>query len=53
MILGYITVKNKKQAKEIIKLLLDQNLLFTTNISTTKVFKRNRATGLIENTSKQ
>lgn len=48
MILGYITVKNKKQAKEITKLLLEQNLLFTANISTTKVFRKSRATGLIK-----
>lgn len=48
MILGYFTVKNKKQAKEITKLLLEQNLLFTANISTTKVFRKSRATGLIE-----
>lgn len=48
MILGYFTVKNKKQAKENTKLLLEQNLLFTANISITKVFRKSRATGLIE-----
>ncbi|TLP82617.1 divalent cation tolerance protein CutA [Maribacter sp. ACAM166] len=49
MILGYIAVNNKKQAKEITKLLLEQNLIFTANISTKKVFKKNKISGVIEN----
>lgn len=47
MILGYITVKNKKQAKKIAKLLLAQDLIYSASISTKKVFRKNLNTGEI------
>lgn len=47
MILGYIAVKNKKQAKEIAKLLLAQDLIYSASISTKKIFSKNLDAGEI------
>jgi len=47
MILGHIIVKKKKQAKEIVKLLLAQDLIYSASISTKKVFSKNLETGEI------
>ncbi|KKO04954.1 hypothetical protein LCGC14_0082660 [marine sediment metagenome] len=40
MILDYITLKNKKQAKEITKLFLNQNLLFRQTFEQQRFLKR-------------
>ena len=48
MILGYIIAKNKKHAKEIAKLLLAQDLIYSASISTKKVFSKNIVTGKVE-----
>ncbi|WP_282048484.1 divalent cation tolerance protein CutA [Maribacter aquivivus] len=48
MILGYIIVNKKKQAKEIAQLLLAQNLIYSASISTKKVFSKNLKTGEID-----
>ena len=48
MILAHITVSEKEQAKEIAKLLLEKNLIFSASISIKKIFTKNKVTGLIE-----
>lgn len=47
MILAHIAVQKRKQAKEIAKLLLQKNLIFSARISTKKIFEKNQRTGLI------
>jgi hypothetical protein len=53
MILEYIIAKNKKHAKEIAKLLLAQDLIYSASISTKKVFSKNIVTGKVEYENKQ
>ncbi|MGC1515335.1 MAG: divalent cation tolerance protein CutA [Maribacter sp.] len=48
MILAHISVRDKKHAKKIAKLLMEKNLIFTASISTKKIFEKNKSTGKVE-----
>lgn len=48
MILAHIIVRDKEQTMDIIKLLTAKDLLYSAGISTKKIYKKNKKTGVLE-----